>query len=275
MRAPGAAAGLMTLLLAQGAVAGELDIPAQYAKAVDRANQLGQLIYLHDSAASRATDELMRRGILEKDKRLRGWLTDQVGDSDEVIVSFVGEDLRNPVVLYFLNVSGDRPPEFKSPDPAAPLDAAHRGRWLAREAAKKLLVARTDRCGESYNTVVLPAASDGSSGIRVYFLAATSQPDLMIAGGHFLYEFNADGTKLKSQRAFTRSCIDISLKADPEKGELKAITLTHLLDPTPTEIHTFLSRNYGQNIYLGTTGNSMMWIIMGGNIVAATDVSKK
>ena len=44
---------------------------------------------------------------------------------------------------------------------------------------------------------------------------------------------------------------------------------------TPTEIHVFLSRSYGKNIYLATPGNKMMWVIMDGAIVAAKDFSKK
>ena len=53
------------------------EIPREFAAAVKRANDLGDRIYLHDMAASRATDELAARKVLETDRRIRGWLTDE------------------------------------------------------------------------------------------------------------------------------------------------------------------------------------------------------
>jgi hypothetical protein len=272
------ALGFVPLVHAQGARADELQIPPQYSGAVERANRIGWQIYLHDFAAARATDALFEHKALPADTRVRGWLTEtlEAGEDAGIDVTFIGEEAGKALALYRVEVAaGDRPIEYQALTPAAPLTDVQAAAWKARATAEQALGKRTDLCGERYNPVVLPANTPGIDGIRVYMLAATTQPDLMVAGGHFLYEFTSDGARLKSERAFTRACIDMPIKEDPAKGKLQALTLTHLLDPTPTEIHVFLGRNYGKSLYLATTQNAMMWIIMDGRIIAAKDLGKK
>lgn len=277
MRGSRALLGMLVLLAGARASADEFEIPAKYAAAVEHANVVGRLIFAHDVSAARATDELLARKVLEKDSRVRGWLTEQydAGDYPGILVTFVGEERGTLFALYRVRVpAGDHPLEYAALDPPAPLDSDQVAGWAARKAASLELEKRKDLCGERYNAVVLPVGTAGNKGILVYLLAATSQPDLMIAGGHFLYEYSVDGSKLLSQRAFTRSCIDLPLKGDPEKGEVAALTLSHLLDPTPTEIHVFLNRNYGKSLYLLTTQNKLVWVITDGAIVGATHISK-
>jgi hypothetical protein len=277
MGAARAILALAAFLTGPAVLADELDIPEKFAGAVERANKVGWRIFSHDIAASMATDELFRRELLPNDNRVRGWLTDEPepGTKDGVLVTFVGEVSGEFFALYRVFVPpGEGTVDFTNLHTPAPLTESQRARWAARTAASKELKSRKDLCGERYNTVVLPPGTDDSENIRVYFLAATTKRNLMIAGGHFLYEYSADGKSLKTQRAFTRSCLDLSLEKDPAKGEFKGIMFTHLLDPTPTEVHVFLGYNYGETIYLGTTESSMMWVIMGGAIVAAKDMKK-
>lgn len=56
---------------------------------------------------------------------------------------------------------------------------------------------------------------------------------------------------------------------------MEAITLTHLLDPAPTEIHVFLNRSYGQTIFLGTTSNQMLWVLKDGEIISGESFDAK
>jgi hypothetical protein len=84
-----------------------------------------------------------------------------------------------------------------------------------------------------------------------------------VAGGHFRYDFSLDGKLLEAQRAFTRSCFNIDAP-DEKKGKPVAFMLTHLLDPTPTEIHVFLSRLHGQTVYVMTEAGT--WSVDGGTI---------
>jgi hypothetical protein len=265
---------LVAALCATAAMAADLEIPTEYRGAVERANELGEKIHRHDMAAWRATDALMKK-VGKADARVRGWLTDEyvAGSAYGIKVSFIGETADGPSVLYLMRISSGGPPyDYVYVDPPERLDDSQLARWRARGAAEQAVGKRDDRCGETYNTVVIPVGTGSSKGILVYMLAATTQPDLLIGGGHFLYEYSGDGTRLLSQRAFTKSCIDIPFGKDSSKGEVAALTLTHLLDRTPTEVHSWLSYNYGKTLYLGTMENSMMWIIMKGHIIAARPI---
>jgi hypothetical protein len=250
--------GLLSLRAVAGA---DMEIPVQYADQVKRVNELGATIWRLDSAAARATDELVSRDLLNENSRVRGWLTDEypAGKDLGVIVTFVGDVDGAMLALYRVRVPPDGDTSFEALAKPETLDQPQQARLRARTSALEALGSEKLRCGESYNTVVMPAA-DGV-GIRVYLLAATSQSGVLIAGGHHLYEYQADGTTLRSHRAFTRSCIDIPL-SDSSKGEVKALTLTHLLDPTPTEVHSYLSRYARKPVYLGTAANSLLWIIL-------------
>lgn len=277
MRLAAAALGATALCLAALARAGEPTIPEQYTAAVQRANQLGASLYAHDHAASVASDELVERHAVPADRRVRGWLTRafEAGEAAGIVVTFVGEQKGKALSLYRVRVPGDGGPlEYEALAPGVALDDSETAGWAARSAAARLLAKRRGRCGERYNPVVLPAIAGGDGVIRVYMLASTNKPALMIAGGHVLYEYSADGRELLSERGFTRACIDLPLSHDLEKGEIAGLMLSHLLDPTPTEIHVFLSRNYRQNLFPVTTQNSLMWEIREGTIVGATDFGK-
>lgn len=252
-------------------------IPDEYAAVVNRATEIGARIHLHDWAAAGATDVLVERHILESDGRLRGWLTDEFESGGEigVLVTFVGEVDGHSFGLYQVRMSPRGEPAFEKFDAGTPLDELQHARLHARNEAKRLLLERQDLCGESYNTVVLPPVPATGDHILVYMLAATSRPGVMIAGGHHLYEFSADGTQLLADRAFTRTCFEVPLAGDESRGKVEAITLTHLLDPAPTEIHVFLNRSYGQTIFLGTTSNQMLWVLKDGEIISGESFDAK
>src|SRR5262245_30648994 len=80
------------IALSLSAVGSARDVPVEYRAVVDSAIRGGAAIYVHDAAASRATDELARRKILKRDKRLRGWLTDLAPGEAGIDVTFVGEE---------------------------------------------------------------------------------------------------------------------------------------------------------------------------------------
>jgi hypothetical protein len=252
-------------------------IPDEYVAAVNRATEIGARIHLHDWAASGATDVLVERRIIENDGRLRGWLTDEFESGGEigVLVTFFGEVDGRSMGLYQVRMSPRGEPTFEKFDAGVGLDESQLARLHARSEAKRLLLERQDLCGESYNTVVLPPVPATGDHILVYMLAATSRPGVMIAGGHHLYEYSADGTQLLSDRAFTRACFELPMAEDESRGKVEAITLTHLLDPAPTEIHVFLNRSYGQTILLGTTSNSLLWVLKDGEIISGESFDAK
>ena len=52
----------------------------------------------------------------------------------------------------------------------------------------------------------------------------------------------------------------------PNRKDVQGMMLTHLLDPTPTEIHVFLSRSYGRPFFIATTENELLWKVDGSHI---------
>lgn len=251
--------------LTAGAESRTREIPEDYRMAVSTASQRGIAMFLHDASTARASDELMARKVFERDPRLEGWLTEVIPDRSLVVVDFVGTDDGKPAVLYRVEVPvGDAALKFEAMKPSLPLTESQQARWTARGLAIEQLDQRKDRCSRQYNPVVLypDPAPDGL--VHVYMLAATTEAGVVVAGGHFRYDFSPDGTLLESQRSFTKSCFNIEAP-DEKKGKPVAFMLTHLLDPTPTEIHVFLSRLHGQAVYVMTEAGT--WSVEGAEIL--------
>jgi len=258
------AVAALGLALAAGAETKPREIPADYRMAVATASQRGIAMFMHDASAARASDELLARKVFERDPRLEGWLTEVIPDRKLVMVDFIGTDDGKPAVLYRVEVPvGDSKLKFQALKPSSPLTESQQARWTARQLAGAELNKREDLCAQQYNSVVMypDPAPDGL--IHVYMLAATSEPGVVVAGGHYRYDFSPDGKLLEAQRPFTKSCFKIEAP-DEKQGKPVAFMLTHLLDPTPTEIHVFLSRLHGQSIYVMTDAGN--WLVDGPDI---------
>ena len=98
------------------------DIPAEYAPAVNAAIDVGTQLFVHDVSAARASDELVRRKIYEKDKRIRGWITDVDSGRPAVIVTFVGDVEGSPRALHRVTVPMEGAIEYEALKPAQPLE---------------------------------------------------------------------------------------------------------------------------------------------------------
>jgi hypothetical protein len=123
---------------------------------------------------------------------------------------------------------------------------------------------KVERCTDRpYNTVVLPAPLPGGPTL-VYVLTPQTDNDTMPFGGHYLIEVSADG-KASALRPFTKSCISLPLR-DKGKDATVALTITHLLDPVPTEIHVFTSLSAHMPVFVLTTQNQLSWTVEGDRI---------
>ena len=246
------------------ATAQTLETPEQFRTAVATARARGVALFVHDTSAARASDELMERNIFQRDSRLEGWLTDVPPQENAVLVTFVGTDEGKLSALYRVRVpAGDGAIVFEKLQPAAPLNESQQARWRARQHALKDLHERKDLCSSRYNTVVLSPDPAPDGLIHVYLLAATDKAGQIVAGGHFRYDYSPDGKLLETRRAFTKTCINID-QPDEKQGEPAGLILTHLLDPTPTEIHVYLTRLHHQGIYVGTEFG--VWGVIDGDI---------
>jgi hypothetical protein len=85
-------------------------------------------------------------------------------------------------------------------------------------------------------------------------------------GGHFSVEVQSDGSVGKVRR-FMNSCIAMGTSDAPKGGKPVAFVITHLLDPTPTEIHVFTSLASKMPIYVSTS-ETRVWEVDGNSISA-------
>lgn len=125
-------------------------------------------------------------------------------------------------------------------------------------AAKTADLTKIERCSnQPFNSVTLPA-KEPSDPILVYFLTPQTSTNSIPMGGH--YRFSIKDGKVVDQRAFTKSCIELSLVPDDNsKGKPEALVISHLLDPVPTEIHVFSVFASQVPIYVMTTANEHVW----------------
>jgi hypothetical protein len=229
--------------------------PDQEAAALRTAETTGLAIYRHDRAAAVATDAALELRRFKRDKRVKGWITQE--QQDRIVVTFIDE---TPAALYRVDVSNDgvAGPVTTIETPAS-LTPYESGAAAARAAA---LASKFQPCSDKYNSVVLPSAGGSENSWVVYLLPATTKNDVVPIGG--TYRIAVDGANVVSQRGFTRSCI--ALQTDPRAVGLM---ITHLLDPIPTEAHVFWSLWAKKPIYVATPPHGSLWVVDGDKIKLA------
>lgn len=222
-------------------------------EALDRAYEVGSLMFEHDRAAYRVTDALAALGKLE-DAKFQGWITEPTDEG--IVVTFVGihDDGRvlghHRGVLHGVEMTVGAIESYEEP---IELNTEQASRFRARQAA---VAAEFVACSDSYNTVVLPNEQDGKATWLVYMVPASTDPEVTLIGGFHRFRVDAASGEILEQRAFTNSCLRVQSAENVE-----ALTLTHLLDPIPTEVHVFIVHALQKPMYLMTTQNRRIWFI--------------
>jgi hypothetical protein len=202
---------------------------------IDRAMARAQLIYWYDQAAWHGTDDMLAKAR-DIANRIGGWIVD--GPADAPTLIFYSRDAQQ-MPLYLARFEQHRLVEGRKLGEAdAALLTPERRRLIAAVAAARaaLTAAGVPCCVDKpFNTVALPAAAPGES-IAVYFLTPQTDTASIPMGGHFLVDVDATG-KAGPIRRFTNGCM--SIPTTGPKGKPVALTVTHLLDPVPTELHGF------------------------------------
>lgn len=241
-----------------------MPIPAELQQDVESAEFFGSYIYLHDVAAWVATDYFREKGLLEQFKSLQGWITEHLEKG--VRVSFYGDSDEMLVAFFSVVVQGSRVIDES-------LVISERGLALTEHQLSLVRARRSAMgssfmtCSSSYNTVVFPMDDEGTPVIKVFALAATDEPNKIMAGGHHEITVSANGDDVLSSFSFTRGCLVLD---EPPKAE--ALVVTHLTSPTPSPIHVFLSMMHRKPLYVMTTSNRILWVVEGDNIrVLSTD----
>lgn len=224
--------------------------PAEESVALASSASVGMAVYRHDQAASVATDTALALRKFKKDKRVKGWITEQQGE--QIVVTFLDD---TPAALYRVSVAGGVPGPVVVLNAPTPLSVHESGAASARSAAFR---SGFQPCAKTYNSVVLPG-TDASEDWTVYLLPATTRSDLVPFGG--TYRFGIRDSQVVSQRGFTRTCI--TLQTGPK---VEGLMITHLLDAIPTEAHVFWSLWAKKPIYVATAPNGTVWAVDGDKI---------
>ncbi|QDH70765.1 hypothetical protein [Marilutibacter alkalisoli] len=227
--------------------------PDQEAAALKEAEATGLAIYRHDHAAAVATDAALKIRAFKKDKRVRGWITEE--QDGLIAVTFIEQ---SPAALYRVVVSGAGDivgdvDVLESPQPLTEFEAAA---VAARSAA---IASEFQPCSDKYNSVVLPSGDDAPDKWTVYLLPGTTKGNVVPIGGTYRMR-TVDGAVVES-RGFTRTCI--ALQSDPGAA---GMMITHLLDSIPTEAHVFWSLWARSPLYVATPPNGTIWSIESGEI---------
>jgi hypothetical protein len=212
---------------------------------------------MQDLYAAQATSLLFAHGVDPAEIGTRGWITE--GCPNGTVVTFVGGDpgqWRSVCVATFLEPA-DPNIILIDRDLTETQSAMFNARQLSLDSIEK-------SCSDAYNTVVLPR--DDGPGWLAYALAATSDPNLILVGGHYRTTVSVDGRTVLERRGFTKDCM--VLKKPQNEGpdaHVAAYTLGRVFDKTPTEIHVFLNLLYGKPLYV-VTADGRFWYIEGGKI---------
>ncbi len=208
---------------------------ADEAATVDRAMARAHRIYWYDQAAWHGTDAMLA-GARDLADRIGGWIVDGLAEAAELI--FYSRDA-DPVPLYLARFEKGKLTTSRrlGPDDTGLMTPGRRRLVAAIASARSaLLQSGAQRCSaRPFNTVALPPHTpDGP--ISVYFLTPQTEVDTIPMGGHYLFEVDRAG-KAGPMRRFTTSCLAIA--SPGSKSKPVALTVSHMLDPVPTEIHGF------------------------------------
>jgi hypothetical protein len=239
-------------------------------EAVKEASARGREMYLYDQAAWHATDRFLEDWGSRATDWLRGYLVEP-GDDDRLTAVFFGEQDGKLVEAARYRVAGSDVIDGGPHDEVGRPELSSLGKRMidARQAAfEEAAEQEFGLCSRSPpNTLILPPGDDGT--ISVYLLTAPTETDSYPIGGHYRLDIGADGEILASRR-FLNTCFAANYGAarDEEGNPMtpEMLVVTHLLDPHPTEIHSFASYYVPVTLMVVTTENRLLWSVRQGNI---------
>ncbi|MHC4573809.1 MAG: hypothetical protein ACYS76_06710 [Planctomycetota bacterium] len=218
---------------------------------VSTIEELGRRIYERDLYAARATDTLFEEvGTPERleEEKIRGWIVQET--NKEVLVRFIKQVDENFAPAYDITFASlDKGTLTKATGKLSPDESAQ---FNARQLALKNI---PEFFSPRYNTVVLPDV-DGK-GFLVYALAATTDPDLVLIGGHYRLTVSQDGTKVEQVDRLFKSFLVLSKSDLPKDGETVGLVASHVVSNTPVETHVFVSLLHNQPLFIVTMDGEM------------------
>jgi hypothetical protein len=251
---------LLALLLAALAVPAAAQTPDEQ-RQLDWVQHRGRLLYEIDRAAWVTTDDLRARVPDLGAAGVRGWVVER--DGTAYLVSFYAGEGDARAVLYRGRVENNRVVAGEVlPAGSRPLLTPAQRR-LADARGIVARMGRTPCTASRFNVAIIPPETpDGP--IDIYALTAQTENGVYPFGGHFRATVAPSG-EILAQRAFTNSCLNLGPQGGG-RGTPAALAVTHLLDPTPTEIHVFLSIWIGLPVFVGIGNPPRVWEVAGDRI---------
>ena len=222
---------------------------------------LGQQIHRHDNAAWRATDLLFAQGLDLAEYESLGWVSTE--EQDGILVTFVGEVDGDLVAIFDIRPDAQANERFRIVS-GRPLTSGERARFAAISTAASQSL---EGCSENYNTVVLKDPE--ADAWLVYLLAATTEPDVIVVGGHYRMTVSGDGSTLLRTDKLFRSCLRLPSRPQdlPQGTTPVALYMTHVVSESPVEPHVFLNLQFDVDFMIETPLNGATWFVSEGVLV--------
>jgi len=220
---------------------------------------LGVAIFDQDTRAAVATDLLFAKKIDPRKEGLRGWIVE--GDKEKMLVRFIRE--KESVLEAFYDVMFDA---RKKPVIAEPTDRKLSDHQHAQFKARSLALKNITRpASKNYNLVMLP--NPARDGFLVYALAATTEANAVMVGGHYRFMISRDGERLERSDELFKSFMVLSTKPEdlPPGTKLEALTMTTLVSDMPLETHVYLSLLHRMAFYVATP-DQHVWKVQDGKM---------
>lgn len=241
----------------------------------------GAMMYEYDQAAWHTTDrfneDIVKRGSTREQieaQGAQGYIVEP-GDAGALTTTFFGvrDNRRFAIARYARSASGQISGGFVEPDSDSKLSPlADRMVDARSKAISEMATPNHGLCSPTQaNSLVLPPDTEGV--VSVYILTSTEVAGIYPAGGHYRFDYDADGKKI-SERRFMNTCFPLDTREKDGKAP-EMVFLTHLLDPQPTEIHAFVSRNIPVPMAIGTIANKRIWGVSRGHIEYIEDIEEK
>lgn len=229
----------------------------------------GDLLYEYDQAAWHTTDAYVAAVPEPLKKLLRGYIV--TPDGSNLRGTYYGVDKDREFVIYSATWNGKEvvQPILYGAEPR-PTVSAEEHRLIA---ARTLAVnhdgfEKLGFCSKGApNTAVIPGATAADS-VSIYLMTPQIESGVWPLGGH--HRIDVKDGRIVGQRAFTKSCI--SLGGGAKENEMVVMmTITHSLDPIPTEIHAFTVHTSGIAVQVLTSDSSFALSRKDGKIIATQD----
>lgn len=224
---------------------------------IEAIESLGQELYIRDSLAAAGSDLLFSRIPDARNMKFGGWIT-EIREHESRVYMFKRVD--DAIAMgYIVTFPAEGEPKVENHE-TEEIPEEIQIRLKARSTAIQSIPGFYDR---PYNFEVLDDP-DGD-GFIVYSLAATSDPNEIVVGGHTRVTVSNDGTKAESVDSLSKSLF-ILPKSTTEQGEnVQGYTVSHIVSATPVETHVLISLMHKLPVFVAT-GTEEIWKVEEGTI---------